>query len=184
MRKLKVMGMVSAITMAMVMAVSLTGCGDDASSVSRATKTTTKSVSQDKDAVSKLDNGENENNDTNSQEETQTAESNTEISDNEEQANNNLSDEEAAAKEAWEELQESDEHADFMESQAAGQLALEVAAMEHGDGMWMIYNVEETEYEGQKCWGISLKDNNNTESNGYYYVVGDDFCICQYEINH
>ena len=71
-----------------------------------------------------------------------------------------------------------------MESQAAGQLALEVAATEHGDGMWMIYNVEETDYEGQKCWGISLKDNNNTESNGYYYVVGDDFCICQYEINH
>ena len=178
MRKLKVMGMISAVVMAMVMAVSLTGCGDDASSVSRTAKTTTKSVSQDNDTVSKSADDKNE--DTDSKEETQTAESNA----NEEQANNNLSDEEAAAKEAWEELQESEEHADFMESQAAGQLALEVAATEYGDGMWMIYNVEETEYEGQKCWGISLKDNNNTESNGYYYVVGDDFCICQYEINH
>ena len=178
MRKLKVMGMVSAITMAMLMVVSMTGCGNDASSVSRTAKTTTKSVSQDNDTVSKSADDKNE--DTDSKEETQTAESNA----NEEQANNNLSDEEAAAKEAWEELQESEEHADFMESQAAGQLALEVAATEHGDGMWMIYNVEETEYEGQKCWGISLKDNNNTESNGYYYVVGDDFCICQYEINH
>ena len=178
MRKLKVMGMVSAITMAMVMAVSMTGCGNDASSVSRTAKTTTKSVTQNNDTVSKSADDKNE--DTDSKEETQPAESNA----NEEQANNNLSDEEAAAKEAWEELQESEEHADFMESQAAGQLALEVAATEHGDGMWMIYNVEETEYEGQKCWGISLKDNNNTESNGYYYVVGDDFCICQYEINH
>lgn len=182
MRKLKVMGMVSAITMAMVMAVSMTGCGNDASSVSRTAKTTTKSVLQDNDTVSKSADDKNE--DTDSKEETQTAESNVESNANEEQANNNLSDEEAAAKEAWEELQESEEHADFMESQAAGQLALEVAATEHGDGMWMIYNVEETEYEGQKCWGISLKDNNNTESNGYYYVVGDDFCICQYEINH
>ena len=42
MRKLKVMGMVSAITMAMVMAVSMTGCGNDTSSVSRTAKTTNK----------------------------------------------------------------------------------------------------------------------------------------------
>ena len=92
MRKLKVMGMISAITMAMVMAVSMTGCGNDASSVSRATKTTTKSVSQDNDTVSKSADDKNE--DTDSKEETQTAESNVESNANEEQANNNLSDEE------------------------------------------------------------------------------------------
>lgn len=89
---------------------------------------------------------------------------------------------ESTAKEEWEEYQKSEEHKAFMESQEAGQLALEVAAMEHGEGMWMIFNVEETEYEGQKCWGFALKNNDEPDSNGYYYCVGDDFCMCAYEI--
>lgn len=76
MRKLKVMGMISAVAMAMIMAVSLTGCGDDASSVSRAANTTTKSISEDKDAVSESNNNEKE--DEGSEEETQDAKSDTE----------------------------------------------------------------------------------------------------------
>jgi hypothetical protein len=161
MRKLKVLGILSAGVLAMVMAVSMTGCGNDASSVSKAAKTTTKSVSQDKDSSSQVDNAESK-----ADEESKEAEN---------------AAEETMSKEEWDKLQKSEEHAELMDEQEAGQNALAGAADQIGEGDWRIESTEKSKSPGDgfDCWKIGVVNYANSQSPTYYFYCGDGFCIME-----
>ena len=144
MRKLRLLSMISAAFMALVMAVSLTGCGDDATSVSRAKKTTTKSVSEDKDA-SKKDDADNDDEDEDDEdeddEESKSEESKTEAAkaeDNGDEADAEVQgDGSSMSQEEWEEYAESDEYIKNAACQAAGQEAQSAVRAEFGEGDWI-----------------------------------------------
>ena len=140
MRKLRLLSMISAAFMALVMAVSLTGCGDDATSVSRAKKTTTKSVSEDKDASKKDDADNDDEDEDEDDEESKSEESKTEATnaeDNGDEADAEVQgDGSSMSQEEWEEYAESDEYIKNAACQAAGQEAQNAVREEFGEGDW------------------------------------------------
>ena len=159
MRRLKLMSTVCAAVMSLVMAVSLTGCGDDASSVSRAAKTTTKSVSEDKDTSSKQEeSADTDNNASDDKEESSSADSKSEESKPEENGDDDIQgDDSSMTQEEWEEWAQSDEYMQRMACQAAGQEAHEAVRKDYGEGDWTTNYPTILSYTDKENYEISVE---------------------------
>ena len=208
MNKLKAIGKVCAVLAAMVMAFSMTtGCGDDTSSVSRAT--TTKSDSKNKDSSSesakknadnsesKSDNQSNDGNGNGGSDESKTdggsndGESQESKSDNGntsgEQSENGSSSDDGGSNNNNNNNNNSNENNEDNGDEAnnqftqydAEQVTISTAQDQMGEGDWRVMSSEDSEYAGIECWRIGVCDYSNAQSDTYYYYCGYGFCIAE-----
>ena len=192
MRKLKLMSIIGAAALALVMVVSATGCGDDASSVNRkSNSSSSKSDSKDKnkdssskskDDSKKQDDGDDDNDDGSSAEsKSDNGSSGESKSDNSKSDDSNNSDDATMSQEEWEEFQKSDEHKEFIDEQKAGQNAIAGAEDQIGEGDWRIVSTEKSKSPGDgfDCWKIGVVNYADSQSPTYYFYCGDQFCILE-----
>ena len=164
MNRLKLIGMVCSAFMAIVMAVSTTGCGNDSSPSKSSSKSTKSSSSQSESQKSQ---------DSNSSE-------NESSEDNGGSADSESSEEGTMSAEEWSEYQKSDEHAEYFDEQKAGENALAGAADQIGEGDWRIVSTEKsTSPDGIDCWKVGVVNYADAQSPTYYFYCDYGFCILE-----
>ena len=190
MRKLKLMSIIGAAALALVMVVSATGCGDDASSVNRkSNSSSSKSDSKDKnkdssskskDDSKKQDDGDDDNDDGSSAESKSdngsSGESKSDNGGSAESKSDNGGSDESKSDSGNDSDSEEDQDSGYIDEQQAGQIALESIEADYGEGDWRILRTEQTRYDGQPCWAIRMTDYSKSQSPDYVYFVGEDFC--------